>query len=420
MSEFAEQCVLGMTMFNAQNAMTVVDALNAEMFTKQLHRDIFQKMIDLYWAGEAIDAVTMLKYFQGQKEYLVYLADTAAVYGTEGHLKDYIQNIQEEWQMCSLLDSLDKIKKKKDVKEQLDELGDLLAHHRELQASRNKEGNTSFGQAASEFVEWVTRIEKQVPQCGYPMLDEAVGGFLPGTMFTIAARPGGGKSDLALNLAMRLCKRKAKVLYFTLEMTELQLMQRIVSNLLKINSIRIRDRNLTPKEHETIDRLAGQIHEFNGMHFVSEGDLSLHDVNRHVGTFHPDVVIIDYIGLMKRPNVKDQYRALGMISNGLKQMALKEGICVLALSQMNRQIESRKGGKPNLADLRESGDLEQDSDLVGILSPQVVEGKVLSGTESMDSFLYLLKNRQGRTGRFPFRWQPQYHLFEEIEKRYGD
>lgn len=416
MNNFAEECVLGAAMLDNHDAMLVVDALAPEMFGNALHRAIYQAVADLYWAGEAVDPVTLLKRFPDQREYLVRLAETASV---NRHLGDYIRVLQEEWQAGLLADSMVQIQAGGgDVTRKLDRLEELLSQHRQLLAGRGDGGATSFTKAFAAFTQWIKERGGARPT-GFGGLDLLTGGLLPGAVFTVAARPGGGKTDFALNLAMKAAASGARVLYFSMEMTTLQLMQRVASKLLSINSARIRDRSLTQDEERSLDRVMDSVSKMERLLFFEKPRVSLGEVRRQAELWKPELVVIDHIGLMERPNARDPYKALGMVSNGLKQLALGQKLTVLQLAQMNRQVEARKGGKPCLSDLRESGDLEQDSDFVGFLSPQLAEGQELYGQDAADVFLHLLKNRHGRAGRMEFKWQPQYHSYTEVEKRYG-
>lgn len=416
MNSFAEECVLGAAMLDNHDAMLVVDALTPEMFGNAFHRAIYQAIADLYWAGEAIDPVTLLKRFPDQREYLVRLAETASV---NRHLGDYIRVMQEEWQDGLLDDSLVQVQAGGgDVTRKLDRLEEVLAQHRQLLAGRGDGGATSFTEAFGAFTKWL-KERGQARPTGFGGLDRLTGGLLPGAVFTIAARPGGGKTDFALNLAMKAAASGARVLYFSMEMTNLQLMQRVASKLLCINSARIRDRSLTQDEERSLDRVMESVRKMERLLFFEKARVSLGEVRRQAELWKPELVVIDHIGLMERPNARDQYKALGMVSNGLKQLALDQKLTILQLAQMNRQVEARKGGKPCLSDLRESGDLEQDSDFVGFLMPQFVPGQKLYGDDFVDVFMYIDKNRHDGQGQLQFKWQPQYHTYTEVEMRYG-
>ena len=155
------------------------------------------------------------------------------------------------------------------------------------------------------------------------------------------------------------------------------------------------------------------------INFVQEPKISLARVRRQIDLFKPDVAIIDHIGLMETPNVKDDFRALGIISNALKQLAIEKNIAVIPLVQLNRNIEGRKGGDPQLSDIRRSGDIEQDADCVLFTIPEDMTDRQLSGEAWVDMRVKVAKNRNGKPTVIEYRWKPQYHSLMEVETRYG-
>ena len=225
---------------------------------------------------------------------------------------------------------------------------------------------------------------------------------------------------MAINLAMRMGRRGARVLYFSMEMTNVQLMQRVASSLVGIDSTKVRDKALTDAENAEVEKLLEAFAKADKIHFVQEPRVSVKRIRHYIELVHPDVVVIDHLGLMDRPRIENQNKALGMVSNSLKQLALDRNICVVELVQMNRQIEGRASKKPSLTDLRESGDIEQDADYVMFLLPEDLKDMELEGNASAMSTMYLEKNRHGRPGVFQFSWQPQFHRFSEIDRRYTD
>ena len=122
---------------------------------------------------------------------------------------------------------------------------------------------------------------------------------------------------------------------------------------------------------------------------------------------------------MERPNIKDNFRALGMISNALKQLAIEKNIAVVPLVQLNRNIEGRKDREPQLSDIRETGDIEQDADCVLFTIPEDMTDKQLSGEAWVDMKVKVAKNRNGKPTVIEYRWKPQYHSLMEVETRYG-
>lgn len=415
MSLEAEQSVLGAVLLEPKMALDVMNALEPEMFN-ETNQVIFQKICDQCWGKKGMDAVTLMAELPEYKEYIWKLVQLPMSVSNVGA---YIRIVQEDYFCASLEKRLGDLSfSHGTAQEFLEAVEETAARHRKLLGGMKEEGVTSFSEAFQSFSQWLHREESPAARTGFSALDNALGGLEPGTVFTLAARPGGGKTDFAVNLALRMARNGGKVLYFTMEMTTLQLMQRVVSSLLKINSVLIRDKALGQKELNEVDRLMGALGKWQSLSFMQEPHISLSRVRHFVDLWKPKMIILDHIGLMERPNMRDQYKALGMVSNGLKQLALEKNLAVIQLAQMNRNVEARKG-EPALSDLRESGDLEQDSDYIGFLMPQGLEERSLSGEEWADCTLFLKKNRQGRLGKFSFKWQPHYHRYTEVENRYG-
>lgn len=417
MSVYNEQAVLGSAILDQEDAALAVDGLSPEMFGDVRLREMFTAITDMYWNREPLDTAAMLQRFPEQREFLVQLAKTA---GLMGPARDHIRAMQEEWQEAQLEEDLNRVREAPaSLPRRIDSLSEVLAKHRELIACRSTDEVTSFSQAFSRFAQWLEEQDSPAPRTGFSRLDQITGGFLPGAVYTIAGRPGSGKTDFALNLAMQAVRSGARVLYFTLEMTNNQLMRRMTSRLLKINSVRVRDRTLTQEERRSVQSLLPRIQRMDTLSFLETPQISVSEVERYVDLGKPDIVVIDHIGLMKRPEARSDYRALGMVSNRLKALALDKKITVVQLCQMNRQIESRKGGRPTLSDLRESGDLEQDSDVVAFLVPEALDGRIIAGEDSVSVALDFQKVREGGQARVNFRWQPQYHEYTEVEERFG-
>ena len=418
MSVEAEMSVIGGAMLDKECARTAVDALYPEMFSREVLQEIFRKMTDMYWQGKSIDGVLLIQELPERKETILKLANYVPALS---HFEEYIRIVQDDWQIQKLQDSLLKLGTDLcSADETLEKLRELTEEHTKLLQCRSQQNIKSFGDVARELEAWLRDRERsETVRSGLTFLDSATGGFMRSTVFALAARPGSGKTDFALNLALRMGKRGAKVLYFSMEMTNLQLMQRAASSLLRINGERIRDKDLTEEELRGMEKVLQNFANAGRISFVQEPRISVKRVRHFVDLWKPDVVFVDHLGLMARPAYKDAFKALGEVSNQLKQLALEKKIALVELVQMNRQIESRASKKPSLTDLRESGDIEQDCDYVGFLIPEDLKGKNLSGDAWADVELYLEKNRHGRPGIFKYRWQPQYHSFSEVETRYG-
>lgn len=418
MSWEAEMSVLGGMILDRECANLAADALAPEMFQDDDLGKIFGKALDLYWAGKPIDGVLLTQELPELSGLIIRAAEFVPKLD---HFSEYVKIVQDEWQWGNIERKFQDLElSTASLEEKVGQLRELVDGQERILGARQEKGLASFSEASGEFLAWLeSSAQKDTFPTGYSTLDSAMGGFMRGTVAVIAGRPGGGKTDFAINLAMRMGRRGATVLHFSMEMTNVQLMQRVASFLLGVDSTRVRDRELSPQERDTVKNLLDTFSKAGKLHFVQEPRVSVKRIRHYIELVHPDVVVIDHLGLMDRPRIENQYKALGMVSNSLKQLALDKNLCVMELVQMNRQIEGRATKKPSLTDLRESGDIEQDADYVGFLLPQDLKDMDLAGDMAAECKLYLEKNRHGRPGVFEFAWQPQYHRFQEMERRYG-
>lgn len=419
MSWEAEMAVIGGAALDRQCAAVAADALAPEMFHDAQLARVFGKLLDMYWAGEPLDSVTLIKSLPEDGPAILQAARDVPKLE---HYGEYVTIVQDEWQWGQVEDAFRSIDlSDASLEDKVGRLRELIDEQERILGSRHEKGLASFREAAQEFIAWLRTHEKADEiATGYSALDKAMGGFMRGTVAVLAGRPGGGKTDMAINLAMRMGRRGARVLYFSMEMTNVQLMQRVASSLVGIDSTKVRDKALTDAENAEVEKLLEAFAKADKIHFVQEPRVSVKRIRHYIELVHPDVVVIDHLGLMDRPRIENQNKALGMVSNSLKQLALDRNICVVELVQMNRQIEGRASKKPSLTDLRESGDIEQDADYVMFLLPEDLKDVELEGSASAMSTMYLEKNRHGRPGVFQFSWQPQFHRFSEIDRRYTD
>ena len=417
MSYSAEMAVIGGMMLDKECANIAADALAPEMFSDSSMGKIFSEALDRYWAGKPIDGVVMVQEMPDLGEIILRCTQFVP---SISHFSEYVTIVQDEWQWGLVSKALDELELDPgSLEDKVGKLRELVDQQERLLSTRTEKGLSSFTEAANEFLSWLADSTRQETiLTGYSTLDSAMGGFMRGTVAVIAGRPGGGKTDFAINLALKMAKRDARVLYFSMEMTNNQLMQRVAAFLTRINGVKMRDKTLDTGEMKEASTMLREFAEGTRINFVQEPRVSVKRIRHYIELVSPDVIVIDHLGLMDRPRIKDQFKALGMVSNSLKQLALEKQLCVIELVQMNRQIEARSSKKPSLTDLRESGDIEQDADYVMFLIPQDLKDVDLEGPECAESTLYLEKNRHGRPGVFKFAWQPQYHRFSEYERRY--
>jgi len=250
----------------------------------------------------------------------------------------------------------------------------------------------------------------------YPRLDECLaGGFYGGMLFTIGARPGIGKTAFSVNLAAKMLAENdgIQVDYFTLEMTKREMLNRFVSNDTGISSVTLRSSadSLTPTLKQVVRQSLSKVKRLNLAVYDTAETLGqiTSVIRQHASAAKKNkyVAFVDYIGLITVPNLKERYLQVGEITRQLKVMANEFNVPIIALSQLNRGIESRQDKTPLLSDLRESGSVEQDSNVVAFLHKPYDSKDVVQ--------LTIAKNREGQLGHVNFAFNGKGMKFIEVE-----
>jgi replicative DNA helicase len=247
---------------------------------------------------------------------------------------------------------------------------------------------------------------------GWQMLDKYIGGWNKGNLIIIAGRPGSGKTAIALSLTIG-ASQVAKVLFMSLEMSSEELAKRYISYFANIENFKIRSGNLKVNEHEHI---ANSLYQLTTDFYVDDdAKSSINDIRAkaqlHKAKHGLNILIIDYLQLVKgtKPNREQE---IAEISRNLKIIAKELGITVICLAQLNRNSEQRADKRPMLSDLRESGSIEQDADVVMFpFRPQYYEQEQMD-IES-DAELIISKNRHGSTVTIPVTFEGKYTKYTE-------
>lgn len=250
----------------------------------------------------------------------------------------------------------------------------------------------------------------------YPQLDTCLaGGFYGGMLFTLGARPGVGKTAYSVNLAAQMMSKDSKlhVDYFTLEMTKREMLNRFISRDTGVPSTALRSKanELSPTIKEVVKQSSEKMERLN---------LSIYDqtktlaqiagvIRRHASEAKQNeyVAFVDYIGLITVPGFKERYLQVGEITRQLKVMANEYDVPIVALTQLNRGIESRQDKSPQLSDIRESGSVEQDSNVVAFLSKSTVQDDIID--------LSVRKNREGMLMMISYQFNGQGMKFQELD-----
>ncbi|MCZ7584931.1 MAG: replicative DNA helicase [Deltaproteobacteria bacterium] len=260
---------------------------------------------------------------------------------------------------------------------------------------------------------------------GFYKLDEVTNGFQKGDLIILAARPAMGKTALALNCAAHAASPAGgskKVLVFSLEMPRAQLGQRLLCMEAGINLSALRSAQLIEANYPDLVRAASTLYE-SKLFIDDTGNLSVMDVRTKARRLKAeaglDMIVIDYIQLMRaHRNVQSREQEISQISRGLKILAKELEIPVIAVAQLNRMVEQRADKRPMPSDLRESGALEQDSDLIIFVYR---DGYYNEESERPDvAEIIIGKHRNGRTGKIELRFEAQYTRFQNLETEHPD
>jgi len=433
-----ERALLGSLMLS-QNAMyEVADLVGVDSFYAGKHRTIFDAMLSLHAKGEPIDVVTVSSKLKERKLLsevggAAYLSELAGAAASPGSSRHYAQNVQAKYVLRSLIEAAAKIgelgfEEDREIEEVLDEAQAAIFSVSQAPMLRN------FSSIKEELTEAWERLEhlqkheatlRGVPS-GFPQLDNLLAGFQKSDLILLAARPSMGKTALALDIARQTAtKHGTPVGIFSLEMSSQQLVDRMLAAQAGVNSWKLRTGKI--KSEEEFQRLQ------EGMGVLSEAPIYIDDkasstvlqmrsVARRLKVEKGlSLIIIDYLQLITPTHSRggdSMVQQVTEISRALKAMARELDVPVLALSQLSRAIEQRRG-RPRLSDLRDSGSLEQDADVVMFIhrDDKMNENSDRPGVAE----ILIEKHRNGPLGKVEMHFDEEKTTFRSIDKSdFGD
>lgn len=420
----AEANILGAIENNNDLICDAMDILNVDDFYNTKHQIIYGIMKDMYEKGKVIDITTLAESLGKKLDEvggITYLSQLAAsTLSTD--IKQYCEIVREKSELRKLSQNLsialEKIKNNDPSEEVIDFLQQQTLN---LKISNNEEdGNVT--KALEEFlkdleVRYKNGGDIQGIKTHLKKLDSVIGGLYNQQLIIVAARPSMGKSVLATNLAQNVAlKSNKKVALFSLEMNNVSLVKRMVSNLAMIDSYDLRDGNISDKQWEEVAKATGVLDTKNLKLF--EQTMSLNKICRKCKKLKVqnglDIAIVDYLQLIDdAKKSSNRTEEVSYISRRLKLLAKELNITVIALSQLSRAPEARKDHRPMLSDLRESGSIEQDADVVIFLYRDEYYHKNSEDKNIVE--LIIAKQRDGKLGGIKCAWIPQYQLIGNLD-----
>jgi replicative DNA helicase len=441
-SREAEQAVLGAMMLDQDAALRAVELLDDTAFYQEAHRRLYRGMTALTERGDVIDPVTLRDELvrrgdldgAGGMEYIATLID---VVPTAANLTYHARIVREKAVLRRLIETSTEIIQL--AYEGTDPAGEILdaAEHRVFQVSQMRHGEDfvrlkELLWPTMERIEMLQRGGRAVSgvASGFLDLDELTAGFQPGDLVVIAARPSMGKTAFALNVAQHAAiEHGAGVAIFSLEMSKEALVQRLLCSEGLVDAQRLRRGQLRDEDYPKLARAAGLLGtapiwiDDSGM----LSPLEMRSKARRLKAEHESlsIVIVDYLQLMQGPpDAESRQQEISHISRSLKALAKELDVPVVALSQLSRAPEQRSGDhRPKLSDLRESGAIEQDADVVlFIYRDEVYKGPEDDKGNSLEGLAEMIvgKQRNGPTGTVPLYFKKEFTRFDNRSFRESD
>ncbi len=434
----AEQSILGCVLIDADCMEECVAEINADYFYFPQHRAIFSAMMLMYSKSRAIDPViivdTLTKTGQydtsGGREYLLQLQQAVP---SAVNISEYIKIVKEQYYLRTLIDISNEIIGQASSGEAeasviLDNAEQLIYNVRQ---GKEKNGPTKISEVIVNDVynklAQITGEDKEkykgIPS-GFGMLDKYLTGLNKSDLILIGARPAMGKTSFALNLAQNISMgARKKCIVFSLEMTKEQLAERLLSAQAGVESQKLKTGELTNDEWVRLGNAAGQFNDVE-LYLDDTSSITVPEIKSRIRRMkNVDAIIIDYLGLISSASKKEnRVQEVSEITRQLKMMAKDLNIPVICCAQLSRGTEGHgKNHKPQLADLRESGSIEQDADIVLFLYREdyyrndVAEDKQ-DDIDANKTELIVAKNRHGATGSIEMTFDKEFTRFRSIDK----
>jgi replicative DNA helicase len=430
----AEQSVIGGILLDNQALNSVLEILDADAFYSEAHRKIFAAIVELYDKNEPSDLITLSNILKSKNQLdqtggVSYLSSLADNVPSAANISYYSKIVKEKAILRRLIGTATEILNKSynsaaDIDTVLDE-----AEHAIFEISENKirPAFSPFKDIIKESVKTIEKLYERkelvtgVPT-GYEKIDDITSGLQKSDLIIIAGRPSMGKTAFALNIAQYAAlEANTAVAIFSLEMSKEQLALRMLSAEARVDSQRIRRGFLGEADWPRLIAAAGRLSE--AQIFIDDSSaISALEMKAKSRRLKSEVdlglIILDYLQLMRSGSYRETSREqeISEISRSLKALAKELSVPVIALSQLNRKLEDRTNKRPQMADLRDSGAIEQDADLIAFIYRDEVYDKSEENPEKGMAEIIIGKQRNGPTGMVKLAFQDKFARFENLAR----
>lgn len=432
-----EQAVLGSMLIDAECIKEVMDKLRPGDFYLRQNREIFETIYSMFTYGRSIDGITVAEEMQKSGTYDAkttrsYLAQLMEITPTSANVMEYVAIVRDKSLLRSVASAAAEITAL--VQEGAGEASDTLeAAEQKIYAIRrgqSAQDMVPIGQVLPDVLDRLSEMSEgggnMLPglSTGLSAVDQKITGLNPSDLILLAARPGMGKTSMALNVALHVAKNSQKtVAVFSLEMSKEQLVTRLLSSEALVENNKLLTGSLRETDWAKIADAATVLNRLD-IRIDDDPMLSVADMNAKCRRLDKlGLVVIDYLQLMTSAGGRgyggeNRQQVVSDISRMMKIMAKELKVPVLCLSQLSRANEKREDKRPMLSDLRESGAIEQDADIVMFLFRDDYYNE--DSEKHNVAECIVAKNRHGETGKVELRWMPEFTTFGTLENRYEE
>src|SRR6266513_2678162 len=438
----AEQGVLGSMLISPREAIgECVEKINEEYFYVPAHQTIYSVLVDLWNAGQAIDLITFTQVLR-DRTLLESVGGAAFVTSlftfvpTAANVQYYLEIVRDKYILREIIAaSTESVRRAYEKQDEVNNLHDEVEQRIfAVGEDRFKGQMLSMKEHAMQAIESIEKLFEGKGRItgistGFVEFDRMTSGLHSSEMIVIAARPSMGKTALAMNIVEHVAINQGLAVgVFSLEMSSQQLVQRLLCSRARVNLQKVRDGFLAERDFPSLTAAASKLAEAKIFIDDSAGlsILELRAKARRLKAQHDvQLLIVDYLQLLRSTSRRAQDNRqleISEISAGIKGLAKELKIPIIVVAQLNRQPEARSGGKPRLSELRESGSIEQDADLVGLLvRPEIYEEDEEARAEKAgEAELIIAKQRNGPVGEIPLTFLKEFTRFETRARNVSD
>jgi replicative DNA helicase len=430
----AESSVLGGILLENEAVNQVLELLRPEDFYRESHRKVFRAIVELSDRSEPVDLITLSDCLKSRGELeavggTAYLASLADFVPTAANISQYARIVREKSILRSLINTATEIatrgyEEQGNVEEFLDSAEKVIF---DISEKKVKASFVAVGDMIKDTLKTVEKLYERkemvtgVPT-GYNDLDKLTAGLQPAELIIVAGRPGMGKTAFALNIAANAAFTGAGVAVFSLEMAKEQLVLRMLCSEARVDSSKVRSGYLGERDFPQLAKAAGRLHEapiyiddtpaISVLELRAKARRLVRDRSKKIG-----LIVVDYLQLMRgMGTASNREQEISEISRSLKALAKELSVPVIALSQLNRRVEDRGDRRPMMSDLRESGAIEQDSDVIIFIYRDEVYNKSDESKKGLAEII-VAKQRNGPIDTVNLTFLNEFTRFENYTER---